>query len=217
MSDPRAEILGRIRRSLGRGPLAAVAAEALDARVPAHPLPQRAQGTPAALVARFVEMAEAAAATVERVPADGIPAAVARFLAAHNLPSRLVAAPHPALADLAWPPSLEVRSGTTDGEDAVGLSAAAAGVAETGTLVLRSGPDTPTRLTFLPETHIVVLREADVVGGYEAAFARLEGEAAWPPRTVNLVTGPSRSADIEQTLQMGAHGPRRLHILLVEG
>lgn len=217
VSDGRAEILGRIRRSLGRGPLDAAAREALDARAPAHPLPQRAQGAPAALVDRFVAMAEQAAATVGRVAADGIPEAVRGFLAAHNLPSRIVAAPHPGLEGLDWAsvPALDVRFGTTDGDDLAGLSVAAAGVAETGTLVLRSGADTPTRLTFLSETHLVVLRESDVVGGYEAALDRLAAEAGWPPRTVNMVTGPSRSADIEQTLQMGAHGPRRLHILLV--
>ncbi len=85
--------------------------------------------------------------------------------------------------------------------------------------MLTSGPERPTTLNFLPETHIVLLTADQVVGGMEEAWAKLReryGRGVMP-RTVNLITGPSRSADIEQTLQMGAHGPRRLHIILVDG
>ena len=91
-------------------------------------------------------------------------------------------------------------------------------VAETGTLVLTSGPDNPTTLNFLPDTHIVVVDAKDIAGDYETVWharcARHYGEGALP-RTVNLITGPSRSADIEQTLILGAHGPRRLHVMVV--
>ncbi len=88
-------------------------------------------------------------------------------------------------------------------------------VAETGTLMLRSGPDHPTTLNFLPDTHIVVLRAGQIVGPYEDAWAKLRA-AGDMPRAVNFVSGPSRTADIEQTIQLGAHGPRRLHIVLIE-
>jgi L-lactate dehydrogenase complex protein LldG len=94
---------------------------------------------------------------------------------------------------------------------------ALAGVAESGTIVLASGADNPTTLNFLPETHIVVLAAADIVGDYESAFDMIRdryGKSAMP-RTVNLITGPSRSADIEQTILLGAHGPRRLHLVIV--
>ena len=94
---------------------------------------------------------------------------------------------------------------------------AEAGVAETGTLVLLSGPDNPTTINFLPDTHVVVVRAADILGDYESVWRRLR-ERLGPgvmPRLVNLVTGPSRSADIEQTLLLGAHGPRALHIIVV--
>jgi L-lactate dehydrogenase complex protein LldG len=84
--------------------------------------------------------------------------------------------------------------------------------------MLASGAERPTTLNFLPETHIVVLPADRVVGALEQAWARLRGERRRNmPRTVNFITGPSRSADIEQTLQMGAHGPRRLHIILIDG
>ena len=80
-----------------------------------------------------------------------------------------------------------------------------------------SGADNPTTLNFLPETHIVVLESGDLVGTYEEVWTRLrekfgEGEM---PRTVNMITGPSRTADIEQTLELGAHGPRRLHVIIL--
>jgi L-lactate dehydrogenase complex protein LldG len=98
------------------------------------------------------------------------------------------------------------------------LSRAVAAVAETGTLVLTSGPANPVTLNFLPETHIVVLAAEDIVGPYEAAFDRVR--AAWGqgimPRTVNLVSGPSRTADVGGRLVTGAHGPRRLCVIIVD-
>ncbi len=107
-----------------------------------------------------------------------------------------------------------MQVGTTDGRAALAVSRARAGVAETGSLLLCSGPDTPTRLNFLPEHQILVLDPAQIVRHLEDAWALLD---ATPPRAVNLITGPSRTADVEQTIQLGAHGPRSLHILLVPG
>ena len=114
-------------------------------------------------------------------------------------------------------PRSRCATGRRDGNDAVAVGHAFAGVAETGTLVLTSGTDNPTTLNFLPETAIVVIDAADIAGDYETVWDRLraaDGNGALP-RTVNLITGPSRSADIEQTLLLGAHGPRSLHIVVV--
>jgi Uncharacterized conserved protein len=109
---------------------------------------------------------------------------------------------------------LTTRYGRATPSDMVSLQAGFAGIAETGTLMLPSGAATPTTLNLLPDTEIVVLDADAIVGPYEDAFDRLR--AAGPmPRNVMLVTGPSRSADIERTLELGAHGPRRLHIVLV--
>ena len=89
--------------------------------------------------------------------------------------------------------------------------------------MLHSSSTTPTTLHFVPDHHIVVMRESQITGSLEDAFARLreklgtaETSAAenWP-RTVNFVTGPSRTADIEGVPVLGAHGPRRLHIVLI--
>ena len=114
--------------------------------------------------------------------------------------------------------ALEIARGPSEGDDLNAVSAAFAAVAETGTLALVSGPDNPTTLNFLPDNHFVVVFADDVVGDSESVFARLRKPPMAParlPRTVNFITGPSRSADIEQTLLLGAHGPRRLHIVVV--
>jgi L-lactate dehydrogenase complex protein LldG len=124
--------------------------------------------------------------------------------------SRLAAA---AFAEM----GLAVETGRAESSDANALSHAFAGVAETGTLVLASGPESPTTLNFLPDNHIVIVRADDIEGDYEAIWQRLRtayGKGKMP-RALNLITGPSRSADIEQEIILGAHGPRRLHILIV--
>jgi len=82
--------------------------------------------------------------------------------------------------------------------------------------MLLSGAQTPTTLNFLPDAHIVVLPAERIVGPYEEAWQRLRKQQVAMPRTVNLITGPSRSADIEQTLQLGAHGPMQLHIIVLD-
>jgi L-lactate dehydrogenase complex protein LldG len=112
---------------------------------------------------------------------------------------------------------LSIRRGRGQGSDQVSVTGAFAGIAETGTVVMASGPDHPVSLNLLPDTHVVVLRESDIVGGYEDVWGRLRARYGKDlmPRTVNTITGPSRTGDIEQTIELGAHGPRRMHILVV--
>ena len=114
-------------------------------------------------------------------------------------------------------PALERKPGKAIGTDTAGLSHAMAGIAETGTLVLTSGPDNPTTLNYLPETHLVVVHAADIVGAYEDMWTRLRARygLGQMPRAVNFISGPSRTADIEQQLVMGAHGPRRMLVMIV--
>jgi L-lactate dehydrogenase complex protein LldG len=224
----RDAILGAIRRGLKRGPLPADQAAMLEGRLATHPrhlIPARSHLPRPEQIALFIRNAEKEFATVERVPdADAIPAAIADYLAAQNLPSRIVMAPHPDLLGIDWSsrPMLEREARRAQDGDAVSLQHAWAGIAETGTLVLPSAATRPTTLNLLPDTEIAVLRASDVVGAYEEAWDRLRAGQADPltggfmPRNIMLVTGPSRSADIEQTLELGAHGPRRLHILLIE-
>jgi L-lactate dehydrogenase complex protein LldG len=223
----RDDILGRIRTGLGRGALAGDAAAGVAARVAEHRrnlIPARAISlAPAARVDLFVAMAEAVQTTVTRIAKDiDLPDEVARYLAAENLPAEIAMAPDPSLDSIPWSerPLLNIRRGKAEPGDAVSLTPCLAAIAETGTLMLVSGEATPTTLNFLPDTHIVVLRAHQVLAGYEDGWDLLrqrpgEGPAALP-RAVNFITGPSRTGDIEQKIELGAHGPRRLHVILVD-
>ena len=220
----RETILRRIRDNLGCDESAAGAVEERLSVRQAGLRPQRSQLPHAKQVDLFVEMAEEVDATVARVEGNrAIRDAIANYLAAHNLPSRLVVSPDERLDDVPWEewPMLEVRRGVAIEMDSVSVTPAFAGIAETGTVMAISGKETPTTLNFLPENHIVILRESEIVGTYEDGWQRLRqqtglsGDVTSMPRTVNFITGPSRTADIAMTLYLGAHGPRRLHIILV--
>jgi L-lactate dehydrogenase complex protein LldG len=222
MSEAREQILGAIRRSLKRGRLDPGREADLRARVTAHRrnlVPERATVLDhRARIDLFVAMAEEVQATVARVCSlDEVPETVARYLADQNLPAELLLAPDPFLDQIPWDvrPLLKIRRGRAGAEDAVSLTPCFAAIAETGTLMLVSGAQTPTTLNFLPDTHIVVVRGDQVVATYEDGWDRLR--ICGPlPRTVNFITGPSRTGDIEQRIELGAHGPRRLHIVMVE-
>jgi L-lactate dehydrogenase complex protein LldG len=222
MNSARDDILSGIRRGLGRGPVAGETAAEVAERVAAHRrnlVPARAASLDhAGRVDLFVAMAEEVQTTVARVASlDNVPGEVARYLAAENLPAELVMAPDPGLDAIPWDqrPLLQIRRGRAEPGDAVSLTPCLAAVAETGTLLLVSGADTPTTLNFLPDTHIVVLHAGQVVASYEDGWDLVRERQEWP-RTINLITGPSRTGDIEQRIQLGAHGPRRLHVVLVE-
>jgi L-lactate dehydrogenase complex protein LldG len=217
----RAAALGAIRRALRRGELPADQAALLRARLAAHPrqlIPARSQVPHAAQIALFIANVEREFGTVARVASDdAVPQAVAAYLAAQNLPSEIVIAPHPELRAMPWAdrPLLRLREGRAEASDSVSVQHAFAAIAETGTLMLPSAPARPTTLNLLPDTASVVLRAERLVGAYEEAWDLLRNEMGGMPRNVMLVTGPSRSADIEQALELGAHGPRRLHVVLV--
>lgn len=224
MSDTRAAILGSIRKALNRTDPADVVAAAVSARLAnpkANVIPARGQDSGDAAIERFIFEAERVNATTERVASWGeIPARIGAYLKAANLPAALKAAPDPELAAINWnaEPLLEVTAGKAGEHDPVSVTSSFCGIAETGTLMLLSGPASPTTLNFLPDVHIAVLQSARIVGGYEDAWARFREihGAGVMPRVVNWITGPSRTADIEQTLLLGAHGPRKLHIILVD-
>lgn len=220
MSEARDQILGSIRQQ-GRHQDGHDTA-ALELRLRNHPrniVPARVQRDRAGLLDLFQSMAESVHGTVERVAdAAAVPAAVADYLKGENLPAQVVMAPDATLDDMPWAavPLLEIRRGLPAPADLVGVTSAFAAVAETGTLVMLSGPDHPSTLNFLPDTHVVVVPVGRLVGAFEDAWDSVRDQGELLPRTVNMITGPSRSGDIEQTMQLGAHGPRRLHVILVD-
>ncbi len=219
MSDARSDVLAGIRRALGVTGREQTRRSAVVNRLDQHPrgvIPARGQLPDDERLALFKAKAEKASATVAVVADDAaVPAEIARYLREANLPATLRRGDDPRLARMPWDgTTLTLSTGASDGSDLNAVSYALAGVAETGTLALLSGADNPTSLNFLPDTHVVVLSGGDIAGDLETVFASLPRDSALP-RSVNLVTGPSRSADIEQTLILGAHGPRRLHIVVV--
>jgi L-lactate dehydrogenase complex protein LldG len=223
VSEPRAAILARLRQALPRDEAAqARARQLVDARLAGHRpnlVPSRGQLEAEPRIELFMTMAAGVQAEVERVAElAAVPAVVSAFLRRHNLPQKLVMAPEPLLdaARFESQPLLRFRRGTASAEDEVGVTLAAAGIAETGTLLLVSGETTPTLLAFMPENSIVVLPSADVDGSYEESWARLRANLGPPPRSANFITGPSRTGDIAQKIELGAHGPRRLLIILVD-
>jgi L-lactate dehydrogenase complex protein LldG len=219
----RALVLSRIRASLGVAGKDKAREGAVADRLRAHPrgtIPARARAGREALLELMTTMLTAQGAEVARVhsPEDAV-RAIANDLSSNGLPSRLRMGADAQLAALPWEVASELERvfGPADGADRVALSRAVIAAAETGTLLLVSGTDNPTTLAFLPEVHFILIRSADVVGSYEEAFDRLRafyGEGTLP-RTVNFISGPSRTADIEQTIVRGAHGPKRLRVVIL--
>jgi L-lactate dehydrogenase complex protein LldG len=220
----RDSILTRIRQNLPNDgshmDRQAVVAERLAQHRPG-PVPARAEGSAAERLALFTQMMESQSATVLSVDrADEVPGVIAGYLRQHNLPARLRHGADSFFDRLAWDqePALERSIGPAGRSDTVGVSRASVAAAETGTVFMCSGSDNPVTINFLPDTHIVVLQESCLTGSYEQAWAKIResyGEGAMP-RTVNLISGPSRTGDIEQTIIMGAHGPRQVCVIVVK-
>lgn len=210
MPQARNAILGQIRTALGRGPLSEGAAAALDARVPAH----TRLAFEDELVARFITRFESRSGSVVRLAALAeLPAAVAAYRSAQRLPARAaVARP---LAGLAWPADFAHHPGPAGKDEVLSVTDCLAGIAEMGSLLLASGPERPTSLNFVPDHHLIVLRETRIVRHFEDAWQLLRALPGGLPRAVNLVSGPSRTGDVELTIQLGAHGPRSVQVLLV--
>lgn len=203
MSSAREAILARIRRTRRAAPGAPLTYD--------PPLP--AIGSD--LVATFSERARKLASDVTGpLPRAQAGAEIARYLREHELPLQAVG--WPGLAPLDWQAAgLGVEARGARADDLVGITGAFCAIAETGTLMLLSGADTPPTVSLLPETHVALLPVARIVARMEDAWALLRRERETLPRAVNFVSGPSRTADIEQTVTLGAHGPYRVFIVLV--
>ncbi|MBD5804747.1 Lactate utilization protein C [Azoarcus sp. Aa7] len=208
--NARDAILGSVRNALRRGPLDDARRAELDARRPRHTRPAQDED----LVARFVRKFESRAGTTQRVASRAdVPAAVEAYRTAMGLPARAVVGA--ALQDLSWPAGLEVHHGAAGISETMSVSQALAGIAEPGSLMMASGPASPITHNFVPDDHVVVLDAGAIVGHFEEAWEILRARPEGMPRATNIISGPSRTADVEQTIQLGAHGPRRVHVILV--
>jgi L-lactate dehydrogenase complex protein LldG len=181
--------------------------------------PPSMPGTATELLRRFETKARSSAATVTFVhDLDQIPEAVRSFLIEQGQPLEAKRGADPLLDLTPWLsiPGFDVKTGLASPEDRCGITVAELGIAETGSLMLVSTRTTPFLLNLLPETLIVLLPASRIVPLLEDAFAHWRSSSSNVVRTFTLMTGPSRTADIEQTLEIGAHGPKRELILIVE-
>ena len=197
MTGSRDAILDALRN--GRGP---------SRSAPAYPLPLSNENP----VARFIAKAKACVAEVQLIfSPDDAPEAIFALLAAAGARPRLHIPAVSPLNQLPWQraPGLTLTDTPPSGEDAA-FSAADFGIGETGTLVFFSGAKSHSSWHYRPGREIVLIHRTQILPRFEDVIARIPAM----PATVNLVTGPSRTADIEQTIELGAHGPRSLHILL---
>jgi L-lactate dehydrogenase complex protein LldG len=173
------------------------------------------------IVARFAEHVAEYEATVHRVAEADLPARIEEILEKRGLKKLVV----PPLLPEAWiPEGVEVLRDaarprlTNDELDGAGgvLTGCALGIAQTGTIVLDAGPGQGRRaLTLLPDYHLCVVREEQVVDLVPEAFARLEEAVKGEGRAVTFISGPSATSDIELNRVEGVHGPRALEVLIV--
>lgn len=205
MRDDRDGVLARIRAATGSRTVSPERARATT------PLP----AINGDLIRHFSERAKLLASdVVGPVVETDAPHAVADYLRARQLPLRAVC--WPALSKQDWKlAGIETEPRAARGDDLVGITGAFCAIAETGTLMLSSGADTPATVSLLPETHVALLPTSRIVAHMEDAWALLRREHDKLPRAVNFVSGPSRTADIEQTVTLGAHGPYRVLIVLI--
>jgi L-lactate dehydrogenase complex protein LldG len=222
MSAARDDVMARVRKALGKRERDEPGLAAAEGYLAA-----RAQGPRPALagdlVERFMRRARDMESTVERIAdRSEIPAQIARYLQASQLSP--ASSPQKSNEGVCWPEfaaldwagaGLKIEARPTTGSDRLGITGVFCAIAETGTMVILSGADTPTATMLLPDTHVAVVAADRIVAGMEDAFALIRRERGELPRAVNLISGPSRTGDIEQTIVLGAHGPYRVHILVV--
>lgn len=163
----------------------------------------------------FIAKAEASIARPHRLALSAeAPAKIAEILRLANAAPELHVPAESALEHLPWSaaPGLTISPQPPTGDQSA-LSAAEFGIAETGTLVFFSGPNSHSSWHFRPGREFILIDHSRILPRFEDVIARIENLPGIPA-TINLVTGPSRTADIEQTIELGAHGPRELHILI---
>ncbi|HXF17982.1 MAG TPA: lactate utilization protein C [Burkholderiales bacterium] len=211
----RENILRRIREANGRE-----AGETAGRRIAIRKkLDDRSRGPLPTMawepVPHFKERCIAMMSTVSEVESlDGVPHALASYLKANQLPATGVCWAE--FAALNWAGSgLTIEARPSHAEDKLGITGVFCALAENGTLMLLSGETTPATTSLLPETHVAVVPFSRIVRTMEDGWDLLRRERGVLPRQVNFISGPSRTADIEMTLVLGAHGPFRVHVILV--
>jgi len=208
----RDRILGRIRdaQTSARSGVQTESIASHLANHPRGPLPPSMDNLVEQFKVRAIKLSSDILETNDRME---VPILLANYLRERKLPFGGVC--WPSLGDLPWSAAgLEMQSRPAKDQDMIGVTGAFCAIAETGTLILLSGADTPATTSLLPETHVAVVDPRRIVATMEDAWDLLRMEYRQPPRAVNFISGPSRTADIEQTVTLGAHGPYRVLLIL---
>lgn len=208
MSNARQEILGRVRAAL--------------ADRPEVPEPEWVYGAAVStgeldVVERFVERAADYRATVVRVAADAVGAAVVEALSATRATTvvgdALVRSRWGAGAAVTWMSEDGLTADALEGADAV-VTTATVAIANTGTIVLDHGPGQGRRvLSLIPDVHVCVVESGQIVTDVPEAVSRLV-DIGSHTRPLTWISGPSATSDIELDRVEGVHGPRTLYVIV---
>ena len=217
MTDAREAILETVRRSLIGGDRRSTAGRIeIQERINnggAHVRPVITGD----LIKIFCEKHLAVHGTIDRLlNTTDIVGAFSRYFDAYDITPDLVIGSGPILDQLNWPVDWKVEQRCADVHDRIVVSEAFCAVAETGTLVFFRTPQVPTSHLFFAEDHLVLLDATLITRHQEEVWLRLRSRDDVFPAAVNFITGPSKTGDVEQTIEYGAHGPRRVHIFLID-
>ncbi len=169
------------------------------------------------LVERLIQKHMAVHGTAAVVSAlSHVPDTVSAFLSAHELPQKMVMPSTEMMMGLDWNPNWQIECRRARADDMVAVTDAVCAIAESGTFVIASSADVSSTQMFLPENHVVIVDAGQIVRHLEDALTVCAELISTVARAVHMITGPSKTADVEQTIQYGAHGPRRLHAVIVD-
>ncbi|MGB0865148.1 MAG: LutC/YkgG family protein [Granulosicoccaceae bacterium] len=209
----REQIIGNIRHSLGRGELSAQQQEALQMRQNSRRHHARPATSTDLLEQLKQQMEKVQMSVTELATESEIGDAVSAYLREHQLPAAITVAPE--LAAIDWPDSLEVHTGAARPNDLNSVTGCVCAIAETGSVLMQASAQSPATLRFMPDNHMVVLRRDQIVAHLEDAWDTIRAQDGGVSRAVHINTGPSRTGDVEQVIEIGAHGPRRMHVFLL--
>lgn len=181
---------------------------------PAHVLPEFVQQSDnlTQLLKRKLEAVQSSVDIVHSVEETG--QSIVEFLNAHHCSMEVGTLPGTDVESLSLDQSLQFFPCENFADCHTIITQAPFGIAETGTVVMPSSIQRPTLANFLPDNCIVLLNESDILPYIEDALLAVQKSDAGMPRALNLISGPSKTADIEQTLVYGAHGPIQLHVII---
>lgn len=169
------------------------------------------------LLDRFIDKHTAVKGTYKIVSKHSeLPNAVKEFLDEHDLPAEMVMGSTEFLRAIDWPDDWTIDRRTACKTDSVSVTDAICAIAETGTIVTASSAEVSSTHLFVPENHVVVMDTGQLVRHLEDALQLVAKHTIGHSRGIHMITGPSKTADVEQTIQYGAHGPRRLHTIFVD-